>query len=242
MKHLKIEKDFLYFKEQLPSKSFMKKLSVALTAQILCLIDSEDLKNSFTDIIEVAFDNFCRQYNPLRPSELFMKIEAKNSPLGISNIIVFWKPKDYDGEELIYPWSDVSKIDIDFEMKISKDELKRFNYLLPLLYAPIISSADSGLPYDYQIKSQTTDGTLLFYCNDTFEQKDRQELEFKLNDFVKCYNESNEKKVHYIGPIRVLKSNRICVDIDFSSCSKESIKECIYAFKEFSFIKKIVYK
>ena len=241
MKQLKIENHFLYFREQIPSKSFLKKLSSALTAQISCAIKSAVLKSIFTDIVELAFNKDGIQYDILRPFELFMRIEAKNSPLVISNITVIWNLKSHDKETSIYPWSDVSQIDIDFEMKIADNDLKKLNYLLPFLYTPVITSIDSGLPYDYQIKCQTTDGKLSFYFNESFEYKNIQELEFTLKEFVEHYNWNNKTKIHYMGNVKISKSNRICVAMDFGSCTIEVIKECIYAFKKLSFIKKIIY-
>ena len=241
MNRLQIEKSVFYFGEQKPSKSFLKKLSSALTVQISCSIKSEELKSVFTDVIDLSFNKYGIQYDLLQPFELCMRIEAKNSPLVISEFTVVWNLKNYDKETPVYPWSDVSKIDIEFDMKITEEDLRKLNYLLPFLYTPVVTSIDSGLPYDYQIKSQMPDGNLSFCFNDSFEHKNIEELYFTLKEFVDHHNDNSETKIHYMGNMKITKNNRMRVTMDFGACTTEIIKECIYAFDKFSFIKKIIY-
>ncbi len=227
-----------------PSKSFFKKMSVSLTRQIRDLIESPELKDAFTDVVELTFakDYKLRNYDiSSHPFELPMMIEQKTAPFILLSFTVVWSVVSDVGGKGIYPWDDVSDIDIDFKVHISKDDVDKLNFLLPHIYTPIIRSADSGLPYDYQIKNQTTAGVLVFYLN-SFTDQAIDELRSVLYNFFNRYNSENKSKIHYLGDFRKTKGGNASVVIDFGSCPAKAVEACMRSFKNLCFIKKIVYR
>jgi hypothetical protein len=241
MKRLRIFAHPSYWNKLKPSQSFLKKLSLSLTKQISGLINDQKFKACFTDILELSFYNHGVKYNTSCPMSVFMCLEAKNQPLIVSNFQVDWTPIS-NNKFIVYPWDDIREIEVEFAINISSDEIKKLNYLLPYLYTPIIYPDESGLTYEYQIKSQSSDGTLVFYPIDEFENEYINELMVKLHDFFQKYNDTNDKKIHDIGDFKKYKNGTIAVNVDFSSCSQDAIISCLYSFKNMHYIKKIVYK
>lgn len=242
MKRIRCLEGLGYWGEKKPSKSFLKKLSEALTIQIADLIELTDYKKSFVDALEVGFDHLHSRYDITEPSRIRMKIEAKSTSLILSYITVFWKCVDSQLENVINPWSDVSAIDIEFKMVIVRDGIQKLNYLLPELYIPIVRGKECGLPYDYQIKSQSMDGVLRLTCLTDVSEKEVIQIESKLGEFFNEYNSKYENKIHFYSDAKKIKKNQIAIMIDFGNCYTNAIKECVYCFRELLFIKKIVYQ
>ena len=232
MKRLRLIEGFRYWGEKKPSKSFIRKLSESLTKQIEKVIDLPFYKENFTDIIELSFDTDYL-YDVTLPLAIAMEVRAKNTAFIVCNFCVVWNGED------IYPWDDISEKDIKFKMLFPKNEIDKLNYLLSELYAPIICGAESGLPYDYQISTRSTDGKLVFELRQAVSAYELQKIDFYLRNFFEHYNRKSDLKIHDVGQIRVLKSGKIRVDIDFGSCSSSVIEACIVSFRKLNFIKKI---
>lgn len=244
MKRLSIEHVFYYFENQIPSKSFLEKLSEAVTKQISDYIDDPELKKCFTSVISLRFGMSGHVYDIHKPSKIQMRVEAKSiAAFTFAYFTVIWKVTDADYEGEIFPWSDVSKLNLTFRMIMERSEIRKMNYILPQLYTPVIRGSDVGLPYDYQIKNQSPDGKLFFKINTGITQKEINEINDILQNFFdKCKSE-NEYVIHYIGDPKVIKkSNSISVVIDLGSSEKYVIEECIKSFKNLEYISKIIYR
>ena len=142
----------------------------------------------------------------------------------------------------MYPWDDWSDVTVDLTLKISRNEVKKLNSLIPLLYTPVVSSNESGLPYDYQIKNKTADGKLVIYPVSEFTTENVQQISNTLYNFFDRYNSENTYKIHYIGDFKMAKSGSISIALDFASCPEDAIISCVHSFDESTFIKKILFK
>ena len=232
--------DLHFWREIHPSKSFLKKLSLAITEQLPGFVNIPEYKTRISDIVEVQFDHFNRQYDLSKPFVIPLHIMDKNSPLIIATCFVIWNLTP-GSATLIYPWDDVTNIPMDFAIKMSKDEIKAMNYLLPLLHTPIVLASESGLPYDYQVKNRSTDGKLKIYPVSEFPPKVIEEISKTITDFRIEHDLNNESKIHYIGDLKKTRKGTLTIVMDFASCPEEVIVNCIQSLKGFVCIKKIVY-
>lgn len=230
-----------YFNGKLPSKSFTKKLCSSVSVQLKALIKDIRHKENFTEMITLRYGSFPQKYDIFNPSKIHICIEAKNMALELAEGYVLWRTQKAELANTVYPWSDVSDVDLFFRLRLEPCEVRKLNWALADLPLPTYKSKDTGLPYDFQIKNLVLDGTLVITCKDETTSEHILCLEKTLWEFFDNYNKNHEEKIHYISDFKRRK-DKVCVDIDAITTPIEAIEECIKGFSKFDFIKKIVFK
>lgn len=240
MKRLRLIDGYRYFEGKTPSKSFVKKISEFATIQLKQIVLPE-YKEKITDILELCFSSGLHTYDKTNPYVIFMRIEAKNTVMGLASFYIKWIP--LDKTTVYYPWDDVSAVEINFKMFIEKSEVSKLNYCIPQVYTPLIKSEASGLPYDYQLKTLESEGKLKFALNREIDGSEIAELESILRNFYNHHNATEEDKIAYIDEFKMSKSKKnVSVYVDGASVHPDVMIKCIESFKKCGFIKKIVFE
>lgn len=233
MKVLRLS-DGIYIFEEVPSRSFVRKLAISATEKIGKFLPDVH-KSHLTDIFELRFEKYQKSYK----NKMILSIEAKNTAFVINHFVVVWKS---DLRDIVYPWEDVSNISLKFEFVFSQSDINVINRFAHQLYFPITKAKESGLPFDYQLKSINSEGKLVFTFSRELSKHDIAWLNDILNNFHQEYNKKHEEKISYIGQIVLSSPKRAVTILDGGGTTVSSITECIHAFKECSFIKKIVFQ
>lgn len=225
-----------------PSKSFLAQARIALTKWLSGCIEDPLYQTHLTEYFEVSINWGWFWRHTEKELMLPLKFGPKNSPLVLLEIYLVWKFRQPDCEQVPYPWLDYVDGELCFQVIADSVDIKHMNMEIPMVVAPVIRKKESGLPYDYQVKAFSTDGTVQISFQESVTEKELKAVESIQNQFFTEYNENHEEKVHNIEPPKIFHANSVRFDVDFADTPMAAIIELIRSFQTIEGIKKIVFQ
>lgn len=240
MKKITIGYVYNYFPEgKTLSRSFKSKISEYMTAFLGTIIDSKH-KDQFTKFLDIDFGNAFTnlKYDESIPNMMLYEVASKGAYV-MAESMVYWESVN-GYKEPIYPWTDVSEVEVNFKTSISDADIKRINRFLDETYTYICHSKESGLGYDYEIRGDLPEGNIVFSFKQKPTKEEIQLLEETLLKWRCEYEQNHENQIHYIGDF-AFKNGKVYAYID-GLTGIDMIKECLDSFKNCGFIKRITFK
>ncbi len=223
-----------------PSKSFLKQARIALTEQLSERIEDPICRARLADDFDVVLDWSLLAKNPKERRLLPLKLEPKSDACVLLSFGMVWDYQQPGREGFPAPWLDYPDGELLFGIVAAPDEIRRMNAEIPSAVSPIIRKEESGLPYDYLIK--THDGTVQILFRDAVTEPKEKIVAEILNRFFTKYNETHEDKIHEIGSPKKQGDKRVVFNADFGGAPIDAVNQMIRSFEAVEGIKKITFQ
>lgn len=223
-----------------PSKSFLAQARIELTEQLTDRIENPFCRAHFAECLDARIDwSGLSRFAGKKPV-LPLLVEPKSDALILLECCLGWAYRQPGHTEIPYPWLDYAEGDLQFCLIADSLEVKRMNAELPEVVTPVIRKKESGLPYDYRIK--THDGTAQIVFFDPVTDVEQSAVGEVLDRFFTEYNRTHEHKIHNVESPRKHREKTVCFDVDFGGAPAEAVVELIGSFRSVGGIRKIVFQ
>lgn len=221
-----------------PSKSFLALARIALTEQLGKRMKDAFCQKHFTECLDVQINWDRNWFSRHSGSILPLLLEPKSDAYILLEFCLAWENRSPGCTEIPYPWLDYSKDDLNFRLIADPFDIKKMNEEISEVVTPVIRKQETGLPYDYQIK--THDGTMKIVFINPVTDAERKAVRRVLNRFYTEYNNTHEHKINFVDEPHKQSEKHLCFNVDFGGASAEAVVEMIYSFRSIEGIRRIV--
>lgn len=223
-----------------PSKSFLTQARIALTEQLAEWIEDSFCKAHFVECLDILIDwsgvSRSAGEKPLLP----LLVEPKSDAYILLECSLSWAYRQPGRTEIPYPWLDYAGGDLRFRLIADPLDVRKMNAEIPELVTPVIRTNESGLPYDYRIK--THDGTMQIVFRGPVTDADLNAVGAISDRFFAEYNETHENKIHDIETPRKHREKSVCFGVDFGGATAAAVVDLIGSFRSVEGIRKIIFQ
>ena len=221
-----------------PSKSFLRQARIALTEQLSERVEDPVCKAHLADSFDVYINWNWFSWHKERHLMLPLVLEPKSDAFLLLEFFLTWEFRQPGRESVPYPWMEYADGELRFQIVADPFDVRKMNAEIPMVAAPVIRKGESGLPFDYQIR--TTDGTVQITFRNAVTDADLKTVEGIADAFFRKYNETREDKIHNMEQPQIYREKNVRFNVDFGGAPIGAVTELIFSFRSVDGIKKIV--